>query len=118
MTSTCFNEPPRTDERIAGALLPDTGIFWQEDGVYLDLSSASVWLVECRAPWGQLMFAKSTGVTGAVGSKTVASATIAWLAGDLGLLTQGGDYLMELSATIGTKQRKLQFTMPIVAQVS
>lgn len=101
-------------DRIEGALLPDTAITWTEDGTNLD-PTGYTWQVEARtATSATVVFTKTTGFTN--GSSSGPTVTIAWVTGDLGALT-AGLYILELSGTVGTKARKEQLTLQVVAQV-
>jgi hypothetical protein len=110
----------RLDDRIEGALDPDTSIYWVQDGTYLDGTLYGSETVECRnAATGVTMWTKTTGITRAAGSSTVANWVIAWTTGDLGSLV-AGDYVLEFSATrtSGSKPRKTQLGIKIIPQVS
>lgn len=108
---------PRTVTRVAGSLLPDTHVHWTIDSGHLDGTSYT-WQLEC-APigGGTLSFSKSSGITGQVGSSSVPSIVIAWLAGDLGTLA-AGQYVCELTGTSGGKDLKGQFSLIVTDQVS
>jgi hypothetical protein len=105
-------------ERIAGALLPDTKLVWEQDGNLIDFSVSHSYSVEIE-PWagGALSFAaKTSGITGAATSPNV---TIAWSSGEIDSLTLGS-YRVEITATRSSdsKPRKRQWRLEIVSQVS
>jgi hypothetical protein len=92
-------------DRIVGALLSDTPLYWKEDGLFLDLSAYTFEVVATASDTpGTVLFDKTSGITGAAGSSTVPNVTIVWTSGDLGLLT-AGRYRLRISATTATKPR-------------
>lgn len=100
--------------RVHGALLPDTAVTWREDGSNLD-PSGYTWQVEARTvSSGTVVFTKTTGFTN--GTTAGPTVTIAWATGDLGLLA-AGTYLLELTGTVGTKPRKEQLILQVIAEV-
>lgn len=89
--------------RLEGEL-HDTPLYWKHDDTWLDLSAGGwTYTIEARnANNSTVLWTKTTGVTGGVGSATVPAATIVWVAGDLGALT-AGVYVLELTASLSSK---------------
>lgn len=96
----------RTISRTQGSLLPQTHIMWTVDSGYLD-GTGYTWAMECAdaATPATVLWTKSTGLTGQVGSATNPSLVVDWLAGDLGTLTPGL-YTLEITGTAGGKALK------------
>lgn len=105
--------------RVAGATLPDTTIYWREDGTYLDLSAYSSWQIEARAATdstAELEWTKTTGITDAAGSATAPNITIVWADADLGALT-AGNWRLELTGIYGSGTRKLSMAITITDEL-
>lgn len=105
-----------------GSDLPDTQITLRNgDGTYPDFSSGYTFSIKV-APAGSTTatFTKSTNVTGAAGSATVANLTISWAtSGELNSLT-AGYYILQVTVTRTSDSRQWieQFPVEIVAAVS
>jgi hypothetical protein len=100
-------------DRIVGALLSDTPLFWKEDDQYLDLAAYTFTVVATAIDTpATVLFTKSSGITGATGTSAVPNVMIVWTTGDLGLLT-AGRYRLRVSAITGAKPRihDLQLTV-------
>ncbi len=105
-----------------GSDLPDTQITVRNgDGTYPDFSSGYTFAVKV-APAGSTSasFTKSTSITGAAGSATVANVSVSWAtSGELNSLT-AGYYILQLQVTRSSDSRQWidQFPLEIVAAVS
>ena len=110
-----LNRP--TIERYVSALLPDTAVMWTQDRDPLD-GTVYTWQIECRRAGSDttVLWTKTSGLTGQVGTASTASLVIAWAAGDLGTLT-AGRYVLEVSGTSGGKARKRQIDLVVHAEV-
>lgn len=87
-----------------GAELPDRGIEWRDaNGNIIDFSSGWTWQLKIGLTAdGTAAITKTTGITGAATSPNV---TISFSAGELDGLTVETEYVCQLMATSGTKQR-------------
>lgn len=105
-----------------GSDLPDTQITLKNgDGTYPDFSSGYTFQVKV-APAGSTSasFTKTTSISGAAGSTTVANVSVSWAtSGELNTLT-AGYYTLQLQVTRTSDSRQWieQFPLEIVSAVS
>ena len=87
-------------EYTIGDSLADLSIYWTaDDGSYRDFSTGWTFQVKVGNENG-VTFTKTTGITGAAGSSTVASIVIAWATtNELSTITTAGDYYCQVRAT-------------------
>jgi hypothetical protein len=86
-----------------GAELPDRGLVWLDtDGNLINFTTYTFQLKIGLTADGAAVLTKTTGITGAATSPNV---TISFAAGELDSLSAETEYVCQLMATSGTKQR-------------
>lgn len=105
-----------------GSDLPDTQVTLRNgDGTYPDFSSGYTFQVKVAPTSGSAAtFTKTTSITGAAGSSTVANVSVSWAtSGELNSLT-AGYYVLQLQVTRTSDSRQWieQFPIEIASAVT
>jgi|GEM_PF-3285138 len=93
---------------------PNLEIWWFDDaGDLIDFSSGYTWSLKIGPTNGTALITKTTGITGAAGAGTAPTGTpnvvVVWAAGELDIAV--GRYRLELTPTVGGRQRDAYATM-------
>jgi hypothetical protein len=110
----------RLQDRIAGALRPDTVLTLTQDGAAIDSLESYTWQVEAtpaRTITASKLWTKTSGFTA-----SATGVSIAWAAADLGALTADGThakpYVLELTGTYQSKAVKYRLEISIHPEVA